>query len=140
MIDDIDKLKPAGSEEQSEKQNSIENTSDGRSFQNIPAILPYEAKQALLKEIRHRVNRNLLKPVKESRSSLEASKDVKAYEVNLNPEENDVNQDSEEDFENIVKERKEYVEGTKENVLKLDSSKFKTKSQLTTKKKGKIKG
>ena len=38
-----------------------------------------------------------------------------------------MNQDSEEDFENIVKERKEYVEGTKENVLKLDSSKFKTK-------------
>ena len=38
-----------------------------------------------------------------------------------------MNQDSEKDFENIVKERKEYVEGTKENVLKLDSSKFKTK-------------
>ena len=34
---------------------------DGRSFQNIPAILPYEARVALLKEFRHRDNRNLLK-------------------------------------------------------------------------------
>merc|ERR1711902_423913 len=107
-----------GPKESGQNQESSEKASDGRSFHNIPAILPYEAKQALLKEIRHRDNRNLLKPVKESRS---------AFEANLKPEQNDINQESEEDFENLNKERHEYAEDTKGNILKLDSSKLKTK-------------
>merc|ERR1712141_833698 len=45
--------------------NKLEKSSDGRSFQNIPAILPYEARVALLKEFRHRDNRNLLKSLED---------------------------------------------------------------------------
>jgi len=45
--------------------NKLEKISDGRSFQNIPAILPYEARVALLKEFRHRDNRNLLKSLED---------------------------------------------------------------------------
>ena len=52
---------------------------------------------------------------------------MKAYEANLKSEHNDVNQDSEEDFENLDKERSEYMEEIKENILKLDTSKSKTK-------------
>merc|ERR1719367_255266 len=64
MIDELDVKKSTEDKKINQKQNNIEKTSDGRSFQNIPAILPYEAKLALLKEIRHRDNRNLLKSVK----------------------------------------------------------------------------
>merc|ERR1719336_728528 len=87
MIEDLDKMKPEGSKEDSEQQNSIENASDGRSFQNIPAILPYEAKQALLKEIRHRDNRNLLKPLKESGSAIEESTEFKTKKSSHDQEE-----------------------------------------------------
>merc|ERR1719245_2666597 len=103
MIDDLDKRKSQKESEQ--KQDAVEKASDGRSFQNIPAILPYEAKQALLKEIRHRDNRNLLKPLKESRSAIEVSKDMNAYKANLKPEQNDLNQNSEEDLENLNQEQ-----------------------------------
>merc|ERR1712110_571971 len=51
--------------------------SDARSFQNIPAILPYEAKLALLKEIRHRDNRNLLKSLKVFNNASANSKPLK---------------------------------------------------------------
>ena len=52
---------------------------------------------------------------------------MNAYEANLKPEQNDVNQNSEEDLENLDKERSEYIEEIKENILKLDTSKSKTK-------------
>merc|ERR1712223_428049 len=112
MIEDLDKLKPEGNKDQSEQQNSIENTSDGRSFQNIPAILPYEAKQALLKEIRHRDNRNLLKPLKETNSEVNESKGNKNFQKDSSKESN-----SEKDEE----KKYNYSEETKANIVNLDS-------------------
>ena len=52
---------------------------------------------------------------------------MKADEANLMPLQNDVNQDSKEDFENLDKERSEYIEEIKENILNSDTSKSKTK-------------
>ena len=52
---------------------------------------------------------------------------MKAYEANLKPQQNDVNQDSDEDFEYLDKDRNEYKEEIKDNILKLDTSKSKTK-------------
>jgi len=60
-----------------ENQNTHKHETDGRSFQNIPAILPYEAKLALLKEIRHRDNRNLLKSLEVVNSAIVDTKPTK---------------------------------------------------------------
>ena len=68
-----------------------------------------------------------LPKIQESRSAIEVSKDMNAYEANLKPEQNDVNQNSEKDLENLDKERSDYIEDIKENILKLDTSTSKTK-------------
>merc|ERR550532_1784604 len=83
MIDELDEKKSPEMKELNQKQKDVEKTSDGRCFQNIPAILPYEAKLALLKEIRHRDNRNLLKPLKEAKSNKNSKVYLEEAERNI---------------------------------------------------------
>merc|ERR1711878_257041 len=106
MIDEFDKRNSKKGSEQ--KQDPAEKISDGRSFQNIPAILPYEAKQALLKEIRHRDNRNLLKPLKETNSEVAESKINKNFEKDSSKED---------DYEKNDKKKYNYSEETKANIV-----------------------
>merc|ERR1719367_1513034 len=127
MIDDIDKLKQAGNKEQSEQQNSIENTSDGRSFQNIPAILPYEAKLALLKEIRHRDNRNLLKPLKGTKSSSADKKSITQSNREIKREKSAKSKRIDEIVEKSNKNSNAYLEEVEKNVLNSDPTKMNTK-------------
>merc|ERR1719351_485358 len=115
MIDELDKR---NSKKESEyKQDSIEKASDGRSFQNIPAILPYEAKLALLKEIRHRDNRNLLKPLKETKSSSSDKKGTNQSNRDIKKEKSAKPKGSDKNAEKSNKNSNAYLEESEKNIL-----------------------